>query len=203
MNKKLTLKQKVITAIVGVLLAASSYLVGQLKEKPLGGVVLDRSCSTGGTASTTLVSLGAAGTATTSMDCLVGRSEVLRVNAWLVASSTDTHYRFLVARSSDLKDYYQDGGSLLSLNVNATTTQLNSFTELGYKFASSTKETQINVNFSGTGTTSAKLITFEIPSRGADSIRITTYLQTSKINGLATTSDSGMFWMEGVRGAEK
>ena len=204
MNK---LKEKLSASVVSVLLSGAvlfvflaQLLVGNNspKDSNLAGALLGRNCSTNGAASTSPVTLSSAGAATSTVDCFLGGSNVLRVNAWLIASSTDTHYRFLVARSNDNKDFYQEGGSLLTLNANATTTQLNSFTELGIKFASSTKETQVNVNFGGTGTTSAKLITFEIPTRGANYVRVSTYLQTSKIWGVATTSDGGMLWMEGV-----
>ena len=208
-NKK-SLKDKLTASVIGALLSGAALLIlmaqllaGTPNEKPLGvSAILGASCRTNGAASTSPASLGAAGTATSTLDCPVGGADVLRVNAWFIASSTQTNYRILVSKSNNDIDVYQEGGSLLSLTANATSTNLRNFTEFNYQFASSTKETQIEVNFSGTGTTSAKLLTFEIPTKGANLIRLTTYLQTTKLYGVSTTSDSGMFWLEGVPSAQ-
>ena len=197
MNK--TINNKItIVAIALFALMSGLLLWNQIKtetDQVLGRNLLGRTCSTNSSASTSPASLGTPGSATSTVDCPVFGSKSLRVNAWLIASSTGSVYRTIVSFSNDGTDFYQVSGELSS---SATTTNLVDFKEVTYKFASTSRETQLNVNFSGTGTTSAKLVSFEITNEGANWVRLATYLVESDVNSFSTSSDSGMIWLEGV-----
>ena len=185
------------TYIIGI--AVMALLVGvvignyQQVSKALGYATLDENNGCKSANATTSLNWLRPGTGTTTVQCGTGSAEKVRIFAWLVASSTQTQYDFVVSDSMDNKDFHQRAGSLI---LNATTTQLTNHSEFQYKFASSTKEEQISVGFGGRGTTSAKLISFEVPTLGANYLRITSSLiDADPPLQTATSSDNGALWL--------
>lgn len=193
-TKNLGLKGKLASGLLALALLLTGWATGLVSPK-LGASELGRDCATNDTASTSPDWL-TPGTATTtnSVTCIVNGKD-LRVNAWLIASSTATHYRILVQRSADNVDYYQEVGEL---GDTSTTTRLFQNNQLEYRFASSTLESQLEVNFSGTGTTSAKLVSFLVKGGGTNFLRLSPYLVENDTGGIATSSDRGAIWLEGV-----
>lgn len=144
------------------------------------------------------------GTGTTTLFCRTDSAKNMKVLLWEVASSTRTTYNMAISDSQDGVDYYERGGSLLEFNQNSTTTNLVSNSVLIHQFASSTIEAQQNVGFYGRGTTSAKLISFEIPTLGAKFVKVTYFLTGNLGTGEAiATSTNGALWSGFVNNVEQ
>ena len=211
-NKK-SLKDRLTANVVAVLLLGATLLLllAQLlsrtpieESKSLGASgPLGRSCSSD--VATTTLNYMTPGTGTTTITCLAGRSESLRILAILVGSSTQTNYRFRAEDSVDGVDYF---ARLASVRELATTTSLSStVAEYSLVFASTTAGSFTLANFGGLASTSASLISFDIPTLGSNYVRVVSYLAgtpTADTNPINTaTSTRGAIWFQGVAGAEK
>ena len=184
------------TAILSIFTGLVWGNMEQIKKAfGFASLVTDLSACKTASATTTLNSLtpGLATTTGATISCPVESSNFARIFAWEVASSTKTRYNYLIEDTIDGVDYFERGGSL---TLNATTTQLTNNQLFSHAFASSTIETQIEVNFGGRGTTSAKLLVFDIPTLGARKLKVSAYLSEADGNSLATSSDNGMIHMQ-------
>ena len=144
-------------------------------------------CNTS-TATSTL-SYMSRGLGTTTMTCLTRSVDEMSVNAILVASSTETRYRYRVERSLNNIDWYADIAEIGELS--STTPVTGSFAEFSLRYASSTAGTSQTV----VGTT-ANFINFKIKDLRADYTRIVFYLDN--VVGSAATSTNGAIRAEGV-----
>lgn len=204
LSKILTLAAAALI-LMGILVVNSNT---ELAKKVRGFNSLARDCATANATSTVVgvfnvpnLNYMTPGTGTTTLDnCAVASKDSLAVYAWLVASSTKTDYGLLVSRSMDGVDYYQGENSL---TLNATTTSAVSQSLFKYVFASSTVEASQSVGFYGRGTTTAKLLRFNVPTLGANYVRLTFFLGGNLGTGEAVaTSTNGAVWAQGV-GVEK
>lgn len=192
LNQKMKHKNKIIIFSLAVLLMGGIFAT--TKATQYAGTV---SCNT--STATSTYSFLAFGSGTTTMECLTRSVDSLSVNIILAASSTATRYRFRVERSINNQDWYADIGQLAEL---ATSTPYTStFSEYALAFASTTQGTtggtSQNVNFSGTGTTTANFINFLVPTLRSDRTRLVFYIDANTNGGLST-STNGAIRAEGI-----
>lgn len=187
-NLKNKINKKVASILLGICLLLAGYASSLIGNTNLGYNILTDNTGCFSSSATTSPKYMTSQTGTTTVSCGTGNDESMRVFSWLIASSTATKYAFRVERSLDGIDWYQDAGELMntdlmSFTANATSTQLVNQTEFIYPFASSTKEAELTVGVGGHATTSAKLLSFEIPTTGSKFIRIVSYLTPGSYNG--------------------
>ena len=153
----------------------------------LGYAVLSDTTACRSANATSSVRFMTPGTGTTTTPCATANADSVRAYVIVVASSSgisDTVYGFRVERSMNNIDWFADVEDIMEL---ATTTRfVSNFSETILPYASSTAGTNgINdtIAFGGYGTTTYNLINFDIPTAGANYVRLVSYITTGSRNG--------------------
>ena len=193
------MKKKIALILFTALILITGFIAGNYEsvKEALGYATLTDSNACKTASATTTMKFMTPGTGTTSVSCVTGNAEKIRIFAAFAASSTNTQLRWRVQRSmetatSSSGTWFSDIAPVMELA--STTSMTNDFSAFRLTYATPPADTSTSIGFNGSGTTTVSQFSFEVPSSGANLMRVQFYLDATTTLGQV----NGAIWAQMV-----